>query len=137
MGAPARDMPAIIRAGARARCAQEARSSTPLARQDTSPRGVAVARVATSRHNHLVRNLLRRLACALALPASLGLLAACSTSKSDANPTTDDGGPTAEAAAPGDAGADGATAYDFSAMRDYLFSGAWKTDGVVVLHDGQ
>jgi CubicO group peptidase (beta-lactamase class C family) len=46
--------------------------------------------------------------------------------------------PAAEATIP-DAGApsDSAVTYDFGALRALLFAGEWKTEGVVVLHDGQ
>ena len=37
-----------------------------------------------------------------------------------------------------DAGGDAVSpvTYDFSKLRDYLFAGSWKTEGVVVMHDG-
>jgi CubicO group peptidase (beta-lactamase class C family) len=61
-------------------------------------------------------------ACVIALAA----LPACSKDE------------TSGTAAPADAGSDAAVvAYDFKALEAYAFDGKWKTEGVVVMRDGQ
>lgn len=66
----------------------------------------------------------------------IGAIAAVACSNSDGPAASpQDSSPPADTA-PVDTGSDTAVTYDFSALETQLFGGAWKTDGVVVLHDG-